>query len=169
MARDELLYERLTGSIIGAFYEVYNRLGYGFLEAVYAKALQIELEFRGHKVQAEVNVDLYYRGRHLGRHRVDRIVDEKVVIEVKAAETMPKIAGRQCLSYLRVTSMQVGLALNFGCQPQIKRIQSSGAALGPDTAVVFHRDAGPDPGPASIARDIARRSESSKNEKSDQI
>ena len=147
MAKDELLYERLTESIISSFYEVYNRLGYGFLESVYAKALQIELEHRGHQVRSEVIVDLYYRGFHIGRHRLDRIVDEKVVVEVKAAETVPKTAARQCLSYLRATSVQVGLVLNFGVTPQIKRVVTAGMPLGPDTKVVFPKVCGPAPGP----------------------
>jgi GxxExxY protein len=147
MAKDELLYESLTQSIIGAFYEVYIRLGYGFMEAAYAKALTIELGYRGHEVRREVNVDLYYRGFHVGRHRVDLIVDEKVVVEVKAAETIPKIAFRQCLSYLRITGNRVGLVLNFGVDPQVKRVVSHGEALGPHAEVVFPRDVGPDPGP----------------------
>lgn len=147
MSRDELLYERLTESIIGAFYEVYNRLGYGFLEQAYSKALMIELGYRGHETQSEVSVDLYYRGFHIGRQRVDLIVDEQVIIEVKAAETMPKHAPRQCLSYLRTASMRVGLVLNFGAEPQVKRITSSGASLGPNTEVVFPAESGPDPGP----------------------
>ena len=143
--KDELLYERLTESIIGAFYEVYNRLGYGFLEEPYSKALMIELGYRGHEVQREVAVDLYYRGLNIGRQRVDMIVDGKVIVEVKAAETMPKVAARQCLSYLRTTSMRVGLCLNFGSDPQIKRITSRGADLGPDTEVVFRTESGPEP------------------------
>jgi GxxExxY protein len=147
MSRDELLHERLTESIIGAFYEVYNRLGYGFLEPAYVKALAIELGYRGHEVQREVGVDLYYRGLHIGRQRVDLIVDEKVIVEVKAADTIPKIAFRQCLSHLRVTSNRVGLVLNFGADPQTKRVVASGASLGPDTEVVFPGDAGPGYGP----------------------
>jgi GxxExxY protein len=147
MARDELLYERLTESIIGAFYEVYNRLGYGFLEGPYCKALMIELGYRGHEVRSEVAVDLYYRGCNIGRQRVDLIVDDQVIVEVKAADTMPKMAARQCLSYLRTTSMRVGLVLNFGSEPQIKRINAPGISLGPNTEVVFPIEAGPDPGP----------------------
>jgi GxxExxY protein len=147
MAKDELLYESLTQSIIGAFYEVYNRLGYGFLEGAYSRALMIELGYRGHEVQREVPVHLYYRGLNIGHQRIDLIVDDKVIIEIKAAESIPRIAFRQCLSYLRVTSRQVGLVLNFGAEPQIKRIVSRGGELGPDIEVVFPAHAGPDPGP----------------------
>ena len=147
MAKDELLYERLTESIIGAFYEVYNRLGYGFLEQVYAKALVIELGYRGHEVRSEVAVDVYYRGFNIGRQRIDLLIDDTIVVEVKASDTMPKTAARQCLSYLRATSLRVGLALNFGAEPQVKRITSAGLPLGPNTEVVFHEDSAPDPGP----------------------
>lgn len=147
MAKDELLYERLTESIIGAFYEVYNRLGYGFLENAYARALAIELAYRGHEVRRGVNVDLYYRRFHIGRHRVDLIVDDTVIVEVKASDAIPKVAFRQCLSYLRVSSLRVGLVLNFGTEPQIKRVISNGGGLGPDIEVVFPTEAGPDPGP----------------------
>lgn len=145
MAKDELLHERLTESIIGAFYEVYNRLGYGFLENAYAKALQIELGYRCHEVQREVKVDLYYRGFHLGQQRVDLIVDDKIVVEVKAVEAMPKVAMRQCLSYLRATGIKVGLVLNFGAEPQIKRVVSKGLPLGADVEVVFPTEASSDP------------------------
>ena len=147
MAKDELLHADLTESIIGAFYEVYNRLGYGFLEGSYAKALQIELGYRGHTARREVRMDLYYRGFHIGRQRVDLMVDEEIIVEVKAAEAMPKIAMKQCLSYLRTTGLRVGLVLNFGARPQIKRVTSSGTALGPNTEVVFPVESGPDPGP----------------------
>jgi GxxExxY protein len=146
MAKDELLYERLTESIIGAFYEVYNRLGYGFMEQAYSRALMIELGYKGLEVTRELKVDLYYRGFCIGHHRLDLLVDEKVIIEVKAVEAMPKIAMRQCLSYLRATGLQVGLVLNFGAEPQIKRVVSHGASLGPNAEVVFRADGNPDPG-----------------------
>ena len=145
MAKDELLYERLTESIIGAFYEVYNRLGYGFLEQAYSKALMIELGYKGLEVGREVKVDLYYRGYCIGHHRLDLVVDEKVIVEVKAVEALPKIAVRQSLSYLRATGLQVGLVLNFGAEPQIKRVVSRGASLGPNAEVVFRVDGNPNP------------------------
>lgn len=153
MARDELLEERLTESIIGAFYEVYNRLGYGFLESAYVAALAIELGYRGHDLQKEVRVDLYYRGFHIGRQRIDLMVDERVIVEVKAGDEMPKIALRQCLSYLRTCSLKVGLVLNFGAEPRIKRVVSHGAALGPNTEVVFPIENGPAPGPDDLGDD----------------
>lgn len=143
MPKDELICDRLTESIIGAFYEVYNKLGYGFFEGAYVNALMIELGYRGHEVQHEVGVDLYYKGHHLGRQRVDLIVDEKIIVEVKATEQLPRVAYRQCFSYLRTCGLEVGLVLHFGPEPALKRVRSSGLALGPNTEVVFPVEAGP--------------------------
>ena len=143
MPNDELVHDRLTESIIGAFYEVYNKLGYGFFEGAYVKALMIELGYKGLEVQHEVGVDLYYKGHRLGRQRVDLIVDEKVIVEVKATEQLPRVAYRQCFSYLKTCGLEVGLILHFGPEPGIKRVRSSGLALGPNTEVVFPVEAGP--------------------------
>lgn len=137
MPKDELLEERLTESIIGAFYEVYNRLGYGFFETAYSKALAIELGYRGHDVHREVGVDLYYKGHRIGHQRIDLIIDEKVILEIKSSEDLPKGVYRQCYSYLRACGLQVGLILHFGPEPRIKRIRCRGAQLGPNTEVVF--------------------------------
>jgi GxxExxY protein len=129
MARDELLYSRLTESIIGSFYEVYNHLGYGFLESVYQKALLIELTLRGHHVQREVLVNVYYKGYHVGHHRVDLIVEHRVVVETKASEQLPKIAVPQCVSYLRACRLLVGLLLHFGPEPRVKRVRCPADSL----------------------------------------
>ena len=150
MATDELLYERLTESIIGAFYEVYNRLGYGFLEKVYARALYIELRYRGAEVRRELQVDLYYRTTYLCTQRVDLLVVDTVVIEVKAGDTMPPIAARQCRSYLKALGLRVGLVLNFGEKPQVKRVVYRGDPIGPDIEVRIPTYAGPDPGLAHL-------------------
>jgi GxxExxY protein len=150
MARDELLYERLTESIIGAFYEVYNSLGYGFLEKVYARALEIELRNAGLEVQSEVKADMYYRGRFLCNQRVDLLVVERVVVEVKAGDVMPAIATRQCRSYLKALNLEVGLVLNFGEKPQIKRVIHRGGPMGEHVDVRLPKDAGPDAGLAHL-------------------
>src|SRR4051812_47598608 len=143
MSNDELLEARLTDSIIGAFYDVYNRLGYGFLETSYAKALAIELGYKGHEVDREVTVDLFYKGQRIGRHRLDLVVDDKVVLEIKASETLTSAAQRQCLSYLRVSGREVGLVLHFGPEPKIKRVVCQPARLGPDTEAMVRTSAGP--------------------------
>ena len=113
MRRHELLEQELTRSVIGAFFEVYNTLGFGFLEHLYVRALERELMARGHGVTREVAVPVCYKGAHLGYQRVDMIVDDKVVVETKATEALHKSSFRQLHSYLRATSLEVGLLLHF--------------------------------------------------------
>ena len=152
VAKDELLHERLTESIIGAFYEVYNRLGYGFLEKVYSRALEIELTHRGLQVRREVKVDLYYRERFMCSQRIDLLVVEMVVVEIKAADSMPPAAIKQCRSYLKALGLQVGLVLNFGEKPQLKRVIFRGEPMGAPVEVRLRPQARPDPGPAHLAQ-----------------
>src|SRR5215470_4371200 len=98
-----LLYDDLTRSIIAAFFEVYNILGHGLLESVYVAALDEELRRRGHHVEREVWVDVYYKGVPVKRQRIDRIVDGKVVVEIKASAVLPQYAERQLLTCLKAT------------------------------------------------------------------
>ncbi len=114
MTKNELLDERLTYSIIGAFYEVYNYLGFGFLENIYKNALERELIARGHKVAREVYVPVHYKGDLIGRQRIDMIVDERVIVEAKSTYSLPPVAIRQLRNYLRATCISVGLLLHFG-------------------------------------------------------
>lgn len=122
MPRHELIEERLTHSVIGAFFDVYNKLGYGFLEAVYTMALERELLKRGHQVGREVWVPVTYDGEELCRQRIDMIVDNKLVIECKASIELPKTGSRQLYNYLRATNLDVGLLLHFGPEPQFYRL-----------------------------------------------
>src|SRR5439155_26274932 len=86
-----------THSIIGAFFDVYNELGYGLLESVYAQALSYELRCRGHLVEREVWVDVLYKGQPVARQRIDLPSDRQVVLEIKATEQLPRFARRQLL------------------------------------------------------------------------
>ncbi|HVX42224.1 MAG TPA: GxxExxY protein [Gemmatimonadaceae bacterium] len=113
-ARRTLLEEQLTRSIIGAFYTVYNKLGYGILEHVYAAALEIELKRRGHAVAREYTASVYYDGIEIGHHRLDMVVDDRVVIENKARERLHDNFIQQLESYLAATKFQVGLFLHYG-------------------------------------------------------
>jgi GxxExxY protein len=122
VAHGELFEERLTHSVIGAFFEVYNTLGYGFVEHLYATAMERELRNRGHSVAREVLVRVMYKGRELGVQRLDLIVDEKVVVETKASRELHGSAGRQLYNYLRATNLKVGLLLHFGLKPHFYRI-----------------------------------------------
>ena len=122
MAPGELLEERLTHSVIGAFYEVYNNLGYGFVEYLYLAALERELATRGHAVAREFTVHIRYKGAELGTQRIDMIVDDKLVVEAKSTELLHKSASRQVFNYLRATNLEVGLLLHFGPEPTFQRL-----------------------------------------------
>lgn len=119
-----LIEEELTHSVIGAFFDVYNTLGYGFLEHVYALALERELLDRGHRVGREVSVNIVYNGLPLTSQRLDFVVDEKVVVEVKSTQILPAYAARQLHNYLRATNLAVGLLLHFGPEPKFQRLVS---------------------------------------------
>lgn len=122
MAKHELFDERLTYDIIGAFFEVYNYLGFGFLETIYKAALERELIARGHRVAREVYVAVYYKGDLIGRQRIDMIVDERVIIEVKSTRMLEPNATRQLHNYLKATNLRAGLLLHFGARPNVYRV-----------------------------------------------
>jgi GxxExxY protein len=122
MGRHELVEERLTHSVIGAFFEVYNNLGYGFLEHVYVMALERELIARKHRVAREVAVPVFYKGHDLAEQRLDMIVDEKLVVEIKSTHELHKSANRQVYNYLRSTNLEVGLLLHFGPDAKFHRL-----------------------------------------------
>jgi GxxExxY protein len=122
MTEPMLVEEDLTRSVIGAFYEVYNTIGYGFLEQVYANALELELIERGHAVVRECKVVVRYKGREVGWQRLDMIVDGKLIVETKSSERLPANASRQALSYVKGTELQVALLLHFGPQPSFFRL-----------------------------------------------
>lgn len=114
--------EKLTHTIIGAFYRVYNQLGFGFLEHVYAGALERELLRLGLRVSREFWVRIYYDGLELCQQRLDFVVDEKVVIELKATRELHRSAPRQVFNYLRATNLEIGLLFHFGPEPKFYRL-----------------------------------------------
>ena len=122
MRTEGLAYEELTFSAIGAFFEVYNQLGHGFLEHIYMTALERELIARGHRVAREVNIPVFYKGEIIGWQRLDMIVDDKLVIEGKSTTELPKEAKRQLYNYLKATHLEVGLLLHFGPEPKFYRL-----------------------------------------------
>ena len=122
MSTHELLEEELTHSVIGAFFEVYNNLGFGYLEHVYVMALERELRARGHRVAREMCVWVYYKGEELTQHRLDMVVDDKLVVEVKSTFQLHKITPRQVYNYLKSTRLEVGLLLHFGPDPAFYRL-----------------------------------------------
>lgn len=118
---DNYKHTELTERIIKSFYKVYNVLGYGFLEKVYENALIIELEKNGMKAIAQSAIDVYYEEEKVGIYFADIIVENKVIIELKACEEMALAHEAQLTNYLRATKIEVGLLLNFGKKPELKR------------------------------------------------
>lgn len=116
-----MLYKEKTDLIINAFYKVYNRLGYGFLERVYQNALILELLNVGFNVKNEYPIKVTYEGVEVGNYFADIIVDNCIIIENKAAETLREEHEYQLINYLKATDMEVGLLFNFGKKPTFKR------------------------------------------------
>jgi GxxExxY protein len=121
VTRAPLIEEELTRSVVGAFFDTYNVLGYGFLEHVYERALDKELRERGHAVAREVAVPIFYKDSILSEQRLDMIVDKKLVVEIKSTQELHKSAARQVYNYLRATNLEVGLLLHFGPRAQFHR------------------------------------------------
>jgi GxxExxY protein len=122
MRRQGLIEEELTRSVIGGFFEVYNVLGFGLLEQVYAAALERELRARGHRVAREVAVPVAYKGELIARQRLDMLVDGRLVVETKSTERLSPAAARQLYSYLHATRLEVGLLLHFGPEAKFSRV-----------------------------------------------
>ena len=114
-------HKELTDAVICCFYTVYNTLGYGFLEKVYENALLIELEKRGIRAQPQFPVPVYYDGKSVGEYFCDILIEDVVIVEIKATRNLVPEHEAQLLNYLRATDKEVGLLLNFGPSPQIKR------------------------------------------------
>lgn len=116
-----MLYQELTNKIIGAFYKVYNTLGYGFLEKVYENSLKIELRRLGLKVEQQKNIKVNYEGFEVGDYFADLVVEDTVILELKAAEAICEEHEAQLLNYLRATDKEVGLLFNFGKEAKFVR------------------------------------------------
>jgi GxxExxY protein len=120
-----LIGEELTRGAIGAFYEVYNALGHGFLEAVYANALEISLRERGFVVEREAATAVGFHGQAVGAYRIDLLVNDRLIVEVKAARHLDASAEKQLLNYLRSTRLELGLLMHFGPRPFFRRLVST--------------------------------------------
>lgn len=116
-----LHFEETTDKIIKAFYKVYNTLGYGFLEKVYENALFIELMSKGQKVLRNQRIQVNYEGYEVGEYFPDLVVDDLVIVELKAIENLGEVQDRQLLNYLKATNIEIGLLLNFGKKPEFRR------------------------------------------------
>ena len=118
---EEYKYKELTNKIIQAFYLVYNELGFGFLENVYQNALYFELQKRGFKVEPQKAIDVYYQKQLVGKYRADLVVNDLIILELKAVDYLVEEHEFQLINYLKATDKEVGLLLNFGMKPEIRR------------------------------------------------
>jgi GxxExxY protein len=117
----ELLHKELVDLILKTFYDVYNELGYGFLEKVYQNAMYWELKSRGFYVEAQKQIKVFYKNVEVGEYYTDLIVDDTIVLELKACEILLNDHEIQLVNYLRSTDKEVGLLLNFGKKPEFRR------------------------------------------------
>jgi len=117
----ELLHKELTDKILKSFFVVYNELQYGFLENIYEKAMLMELSETGLHVERQKQIEVFYKGRILGHYVTDLIIEEKVILELKAQPAIMETHEAQLLHYLRATTYEVGLLLNFGNKPEFRR------------------------------------------------
>ena len=118
---NELLHKELTDKILQCFFEVYNRLGYGFLEKVYENSLMIELIKRGLYAEKQRPVKVYYEEKIVGDYYADIIVNNTIILELKAAECIIEEHELQLVNYLKATDKEIGLLLNFGKKPEFRR------------------------------------------------
>lgn len=114
-------HKEITAEIINSFYKVYNTLGYGFLEKVYENALSIELKKKGFNCERQKPITVFYEDEIVGEYFADLIINDEIIIELKACETLIEEHEVQVLNYLKATKIEVALLLNFGKTPEIKR------------------------------------------------
>jgi GxxExxY protein len=117
----KMLEKELTDKIIKAYYNVYNELGYGFLEKVYQNAMYLELKSMDLFVEAQKRIKVYYKSIEVGEYFADLVINEKIIIELKAAEYLVKEHEAQLLNYLKGTDIELGLLFNFGKKPEFIR------------------------------------------------
>ncbi|MHB1095189.1 MAG: GxxExxY protein [Gemmatimonadaceae bacterium] len=122
MAESELLEAATTRKIIGAFYHVYNQLGFGFSESVYQRAMARVLKRTGSHVDREYPAVVVFEDEVVGEFRLDLVVDARIVVEMKAVEHLHPAHESQLLNYLRASGLSVGLLLNFGPRATYRRL-----------------------------------------------
>jgi GxxExxY protein len=122
---EQFKHRELTQKIIGVFYEVYNELGFGFLESVYENSLSIALRENGFEVQQQIGIPVRFRGAQVGIFEADILVNRCVFLELKAVRAIDPAHIAQLMNYLKATEIEVGLLLNFGSRPEFKRLAFS--------------------------------------------
>ncbi len=117
-----LKHRELTERIIGLFYRVYSELGHGFLESVYEEAFAVALEEADLQFKRQVPLPVWFRGRRVGDFRADCVVEDRILVEFKAAQAITECFEAQLLNYLGATNIEVGLLFNFGPRPRFRRL-----------------------------------------------
>ena len=117
----DIKHKELTEKIIKILYRVYNKLGYGFLERVYENAMMIDFKREGISAVQQSAIKVFYEDKIVGEYFADILVDDKVIVELKASRSLGLENEAQLLNYLKATDIEVGLLLNFGPKPEIKR------------------------------------------------
>jgi len=117
-----LLHRGSTEAILKVYYEVYNELGAGFLEKVYQNAMYFELKDKGFKVEAQKQIKVYFKKQLVGEYFSDLLVEDKVIVELKATEMLMNVHMAQIMNYLKATEIEVGLLLNFVEELEFKRV-----------------------------------------------
>ena len=119
--KEKYLYSEITKEIIGGAYEVFNNLGFGFLEKVYENALVLELKKRKLNVNQQFPINVYYKNEIVGEYIADLIIEKKVIAEIKAISKLEEIQEVQLVNYLKATKIEIGLLVNFGKRLESKR------------------------------------------------
>ncbi|RTY90867.1 GxxExxY protein [Flavobacterium sp. GT3R68] len=118
---NNFLHKKLSESILKVYYEVYNELGYGFLEKVYQNAMFLELKSQGYKVEPQKQIKVYFKNQVVGEYYADLLIENAIILELKACECLMDAHKAQLINYLKATEIEIGLLLNFGETPEFKR------------------------------------------------
>jgi GxxExxY protein len=120
-SRRVIIEKDISHVIVGCFFDVYNELGYGFMELLYARALEITMQQRGLRVDREYPVAVSFRGQQIGFHRIDILVERRVVVEIKSTERLAESSRRQLRNYVKALGVGLGILLHFGPAPKFYR------------------------------------------------
>ena len=120
--RKELIEQRVSEIIVACLFEVHNALGFGFLESVYCRAMEVALLKRGLKVRCEVPVTVMYDGVDVGLYRIDMLVEDRIILEIKASEKLSEVPKLQVRNYLAASKLELGLVLHFGPRAAFHRV-----------------------------------------------
>ena len=120
-SRVAIIEKDLSHTIVRCFFDVYNELGYGFIELLYARALEITMRERGLRVEREYPIAVAFKGRQIGFHRIDMLIERRVIVEIKSTERLPECSRRQLRNYVKAMGVDLGILLHFGPVPKFYR------------------------------------------------